>query len=54
MTVKKTTLLSFNNQDWKRDKIETEKVNKLSQNIPTGNITEPNGLIYVGEKLVCD
>ena len=35
-------------------KVKTEKVNKLSPNIPTGHITEISELIYGGEKLVCD
>ena len=34
MTEKKTTLPSLKNQDWKKDKVETEKINKLSMNIP--------------------
>ena len=34
--------------------IETEKVNKLLPNIPTGNITEINEPIYAWVKLVGD
>ena len=34
-------------------KVEKEKVNK-SKNIPTGNITELNKLIYAGVKLISD
>ena len=53
------------NHDWKDDyftisqeprlekaKVETEKINKLSPNIPTDNITELNTLIYTGVELV--
>ena len=54
MTEKKITLLSFGNQDWKKVEIETEKVNKLLPNIPTGNITELKVLVYARAKLVCD
>ena len=35
-------------------KVETEKANKLLPNIPIGNITELNELIYAGVKQVCD
>ena len=35
-------------------KVEIEKVNQLSTNIRTGNITEVKKLIYDGSKLVCD
>ena len=45
MTEKKTP--SLKNQDWKKVKQETEKVNKLLSNIP-------NELIYVWAKQVCD
>ena len=54
MIKKKTTLPSLRNQDWKKVKVETEKINKLSTHIPKGNITELNALIYAGSKLVCD
>ena len=40
MTEKKTTLLSLRNQNWKEVKVKIEKINKLSSNIPTGNIAE--------------
>ena len=35
-------------------KVETEKVNKVLQYIPTDNITELSELIYTGVKLVCN
>ena len=54
MTENKTTLLFLRNQDWKKVKVETEKVNRLFANIPTDNITELNEQIYAGENLVCD
>ena len=38
----------------KKPSVETEIVNELSINIPTGDITELNELIYVGAKLVSD
>ena len=51
MTKKKTTLQSIRNQDWKKVKEETEKVNKLlKKNTPTDNITELNDQIYAGAK----
>ena len=40
MSEKKTTLASLMNQDWRRVKSETEKVNVLLTNIPTNNIAE--------------
>ena len=54
MSKKKITLPSLRNQNWKKVKEETEKVNKLLPNIPTDNITELKQLIYAGAKLVCD
>ena len=45
MTEKKTTLSFLRNQDWKKFKIESKKVNKLLPNIPMRNITEINELI---------
>ena len=54
MTEKKTPLPSPRNQDWKKCKVEIEKVNKFLPNIPTGNITGLNKQIYVGENLVID
>ena len=47
MSEKKTALPSLRNQDWKTVKVETGKINGLSTNIPTKNITEFNNLIYV-------
>ena len=54
LTEKKTTLLSFRNQDRKKVKVETEKVNKLLLNIPMGKITEVNILINSRAKLFRD
>ena len=54
MTEKKAILLSLMNQEWKKVKAKTKKVNKSFKNIPTDNITELNELIYAGEKLVSD
>ena len=54
MTEKKTILPSLRNQYWKKVLVETEMVNKLLPNIPTGNITELNELVYAGVKLVSD
>ena len=54
MTEKKTTLPPLRNQDWKKVKVETEKIIKLLPNIPTDNVTELNELIYAGTKLVFD
>ena len=54
MAENETTLISLRNQVWKKVKVETEKVNKLLTNIPTGNTTELNELIYIRTKLVCD
>ena len=48
------TLPSLSKQEWKTAKVETEKTNKLLTNIPTGNITELNVLIYAGVRLVSD
>ena len=53
MTGKKTTLPSRRNQDGKKVKVETKKVNSLLQNIPTYNIAELNELIYAEAKLTC-
>ena len=53
MSENKTTLLSLRNQDWKKVKSETQKVNNLLTNIPTNDITELNDLVYAGEILVC-
>ena len=54
MPDKKTTLQSPRNQDWKTVKTETEKINESFTNTLTNNITELNGPIYAGVKLVCD
>ena len=54
MTEKKTTLHPSGTKTGKKVTIETEKVNKLLLNIPTGNITELNDLIYTRAKPVCD
>ena len=54
MTEKKTTWPFHRNQDWKGLKIEIEKVNKLSTNISTDNITKLKELIYAGVKLIFD
>ena len=53
MSEKKTTLPSLRSYDWKKVKVETEKINKLLSNIPTGDIIELNELIYAGARLVC-
>ena len=53
MTEKKITLPSFGNKDLKKATVETEKISKLLTNIPTGDITELNELIYAGAKLAC-
>ena len=49
----KTTLLSLWNQEWKKVKVETEKIYILLPNIPT-DISELNKLIYAGTKLIRD
>ena len=54
MTEKKTTLPSLRKEDWKKVKVETEKINKLLIYISTDNITELNELIYAEAKLVYD
>ena len=54
MTEKKSSLPSLRNQDWKKVKVETVKVNKLLRNIPKGNFIELNELINARAKLVCD
>ena len=45
MTEKKTSLPSLRNQDLKKVKVETVKLNKLLQNIATCNSTELNEVI---------
>ena len=54
MNEKKTTLPSHRNQDWKKVKVETVKVNKLLPNIPVYNISKSNKLIYTRTRLVYD
>ena len=54
ITEKKTILPFVRNQNWKKHKRETEKVNKPLPNIPTDNITKLNNLIYAGAKLARD
>ena len=46
MSEKKTTWLSLMNQDWKKVKSGTEKVNGLLTTILTNDIKELNDLIY--------
>ena len=38
MSEKKSTLPSFRKQDWKKVKVETEKVNKLLTNITANKL----------------
>ena len=52
MPEEKTTLFSPTNQDWRRVKSKTTKMNNLLTNIPTNDIMDFNNLIYTGEKLV--
>ena len=47
----KKTLPSLRDEAWEKFEVETEKVNKLLRNIPTGNTTEINELIYAGTKI---
>ena len=54
MCEEKTTLQFLRNQDWKKVKLKTEKVNKVLQLIPKDNITELNELICAGAKIVCN
>ena len=54
MSEKKTILPSLRNQDWKKDKVETEKFNKLLKHIPTDNLTKLNELFYSGAKVSKD
>ena len=54
ITEKKTTLPSLRNQNRKKVKVKTKKMNKLLTNIPMCNIMELNKLIYTGVKLVYD
>lgn len=50
MNEEKTKLQSLRNQEWKKLKTETEKVNKLLPYIPTEIITDLNNFIYAGAK----
>ena len=52
MSEKKITLFSLKNKDWKKVNVDTVKLNKFIPNIPTGNITELNELIYAEAELV--
>ena len=52
--MKKTTLPSLRNIEWRIVKAETNKVNQVLTYIPTNNITDLNELIYAGAKLVCE
>ena len=54
MSEQKTMLPSLRNQNWKKVKVETQKVNKLLQHILTENIAKQNELIYAGSKLFSD
>ena len=54
MRKKKTKLLSLLNKDWKKVKVDTEKVNKILQLIPIDNITELTELISARAKLISD
>ena len=53
MSEKKTTLPSLRNQDWRKFKSETEKVNDLLTNVLTNDITELNDLINAEAKIDC-
>ena len=52
MNWEKTSRPSLRNIEWRKLKIETEKINQILRHIPTNNITELNELIYAGAKLV--
>ena len=54
MTEKKTILPFLRNEDLKKCKVETEKVNKLLPNVSTGHNTVLNEIIFAGVKLVYD
>ena len=54
MSEQKTTLPYLRNPNWKKIKVETEKVNKLLKHISMNNITELNELIYARTKLISD
>ena len=54
MRSEKTILPSLRDIEWKKLKIEMEKISYILPYIPTNNITELNELIYAGAKLVCE
>ena len=54
MSSEKTNLPTLRNIEWNTFKIETNKINLILPYITTNIITELNGLIYVGLKLVCE
>ena len=54
MNSEKTTLPSLRNIEWRRPKIETNKINQVLPYISSNNIIELNELIYTGTKLVCE
>ena len=53
MSSEKTTLPSLRNIEWKKLKIETNKINHILPYLLTNNINELNELIFAGAKLVC-
>ena len=54
MTEKRLHYHPSKTETWKKVKVETEKINKLSKNIPKGDISELKELIYAETKLVSD
>ena len=54
MNTEKIILPSLRDIEWKKLKIETNKINHILPYIPTNNITELKELIYAGAKLVCE
>ena len=54
MNSEKTTLPSLRNIEWVTVKTETNKINQVLYYISTNNITEINGQMYAGAKLVCE
>ena len=48
------TKKDYRNEDWKKVKVETKKVNELLKRIPTDIIIEQNELFYAGENIVSD
>ena len=51
---KKTTWVSLRNQDWRKFRSETEKVNNLLTNIPINDSMDLIDLIYTEAKLFCE